>query len=156
MQKAEQFLRTARLTNTFAGGAFDFISVCPPYLLVDYNELFDLLEASPLVRPRPKPDDYYHAVQCHVSHDQFGEESERVTAYVHHKRHQFSTPAQGMVDHMISSRKGGVSDCPYTLTFYKHRTQIKSDINPACINLQSKSWDPHIGIIICISTYSEQ
>lgn len=63
VQKAEQFLRTARLTNTFAGGAFDFISVCPPYLLVDYNELFDLLEASPLVRPYPKPDDHSHAVQ---------------------------------------------------------------------------------------------
>lgn len=29
---------------TFAGGAFDFISVCPPYLLVSYPQLFQLLE----------------------------------------------------------------------------------------------------------------
>ena len=50
VQKAEQFLKTARLGGGIAGGAFDFISVCPPYLLVDYNELYDLLEVSPLVR----------------------------------------------------------------------------------------------------------
>jgi 16S rRNA G966 N2-methylase RsmD len=47
--KAEEFLRRAAALPRFAGGAFDFISVCPPYLLVSYPELFDLLEASPLV-----------------------------------------------------------------------------------------------------------
>ena len=34
------------------GGAFDFISVCPPYLLVSYPELFDLLTNSPLLHAR--------------------------------------------------------------------------------------------------------
>ncbi|MEW5312951.1 MAG: hypothetical protein WDW38_004548 [Sanguina aurantia] len=47
--KAEDFLRRAIELPRFAGGAFDFISVCPPYLLVSYPELFDLLERSPLV-----------------------------------------------------------------------------------------------------------
>uniref|UniRef100_A0A383VWY2 Uncharacterized protein n=1 Tax=Tetradesmus obliquus TaxID=3088 RepID=A0A383VWY2_TETOB len=47
--KAEEFLRRAASLPRFAGGAFDFISVCPPYLLVSYPELFDLLEASPLL-----------------------------------------------------------------------------------------------------------
>ncbi|KAL4425903.1 hypothetical protein ABPG75_009919 [Micractinium tetrahymenae] len=47
--KAEDFLRRAQSLSRFAGGAFDFLSVCPPYELVDYNELYDLLEASPLV-----------------------------------------------------------------------------------------------------------
>lgn len=47
--KAEDFLRKAAQLPRFAGGPFDFISVCPPYLLVSYPELFDLLEASPLV-----------------------------------------------------------------------------------------------------------
>ena len=28
----------------YGGGPFDFISVCPPYLLVSYPELFQLLE----------------------------------------------------------------------------------------------------------------
>lgn len=64
MQKAEQFLKTARLGVGFAGGAFDFISVCPPYLLVDYNELYDLLEASPLVRLRPDVGQCPGAVHC--------------------------------------------------------------------------------------------
>ena len=49
-QRAEDFLKAALRVERFAGGAFDFISVCPPYLLVDYNELYDLLENSPLVR----------------------------------------------------------------------------------------------------------
>eukprot|EP00983_Pelagomonas_calceolata_P004046 131473-Pelagomonas_calceolata.AAC.2 len=39
----------ARSVPRFAGGAFDFISVCPPYLLVSYPELFKLLEGSPLL-----------------------------------------------------------------------------------------------------------
>ncbi len=30
-------------------GAFDFVSVCPPYLLVSYEELYDLLDVSPLI-----------------------------------------------------------------------------------------------------------
>ena len=49
-QRAEDFLRTAARLERFAGGGFDFISVCPPYELVDYIELYDLLDASPLVR----------------------------------------------------------------------------------------------------------
>lgn len=49
--KAEDFLRRSAAVPRFAGGAFDFISVCPPYLLVSYPELFELLDASPLVHP---------------------------------------------------------------------------------------------------------
>jgi 16S rRNA (guanine(966)-N(2))-methyltransferase RsmD len=49
--KAEEFLRRARELPRFAGGAFDFISMCPPYLLVSYPELFQLLEGSPLIHP---------------------------------------------------------------------------------------------------------
>ena len=30
-------------------GTFDFVSVCPPYELVSYPELYQLLEASPLL-----------------------------------------------------------------------------------------------------------
>jgi hypothetical protein len=41
----------AAKTPGFAGGPFDFISVCPPYLLVSYPELFELLEASSLAKP---------------------------------------------------------------------------------------------------------
>lgn len=47
--KAEDFLRRAQQLSRFGGGPFDFMSVCPPYELVDYNELFDLLEGSPLL-----------------------------------------------------------------------------------------------------------
>lgn len=47
--KAEDFLRRAAAAPRFAGGPFDFISVCPPYLLVSYPELYDLLEASALI-----------------------------------------------------------------------------------------------------------
>lgn len=47
--RAEDFLRRAAALPRFAGGAFDFISVCPPYLLVSYPELFELLDASPLL-----------------------------------------------------------------------------------------------------------
>jgi hypothetical protein len=47
--KAEDFLRRAADLPRFAGGAFDYISVCPPYLLVSYPELFSLLDASPLL-----------------------------------------------------------------------------------------------------------
>ena len=44
-------MRRSAATPRFAGGAFDFISVCPPYLLVSYPELFELLDVSPLVHP---------------------------------------------------------------------------------------------------------
>jgi len=44
LQKAESFMERAAGAPTFAGGAFDFISVCPPYLLVSYPQLFRLLE----------------------------------------------------------------------------------------------------------------
>mmetsp|Transcript_9275 Transcript_9275/g.23445 ORF Transcript_9275/g.23445 Transcript_9275/m.23445 type:complete len:429 (+) Transcript_9275:100-1386(+) len=47
--RAEDFLSKAAATPRFAGGAFDFVSVCPPYLLVSYPELFALLDASPLL-----------------------------------------------------------------------------------------------------------
>jgi len=49
--KAETFLQRAVKTPGFAGGAFDFISVCPPYLLVSYPELFGLLEQGGLAKP---------------------------------------------------------------------------------------------------------
>lgn len=42
----------AQSVPRFAGGAFDFISMCPPYLLVSYPELFKLLEGSPLLHDR--------------------------------------------------------------------------------------------------------
>jgi hypothetical protein len=47
--KAEEFLNKAVSVPRFAGGAFDFISMCPPYLLVSYPELFDLLNRSQLL-----------------------------------------------------------------------------------------------------------
>lgn len=51
LQRAEDFLKKALSSKggRFAGGAFDFISVCPPYMLVDYEELYALLEGSPLI-----------------------------------------------------------------------------------------------------------
>lgn len=42
----------AKSIPRFAGGAFDFISVCPPYLMVSYPELFGLLDGSPLLHDR--------------------------------------------------------------------------------------------------------
>ncbi|KAG2498476.1 hypothetical protein HYH03_003729 [Edaphochlamys debaryana] len=50
--KAEDFLRRSIELPRFAGGAFDFISVCPPYLVVSYPELMDLLQRSPLLHER--------------------------------------------------------------------------------------------------------
>ncbi|GLC76407.1 hypothetical protein PLESTF_001777400 [Pleodorina starrii] len=50
--KAEDFLRRSIDLPRFAGGPFDFISVCPPYLVVSYPELMDLLERSPLLHER--------------------------------------------------------------------------------------------------------
>ena len=39
------------LRTPYAGGAFDFLSVCPPYKLVDYPSLLDSLATSPLIMP---------------------------------------------------------------------------------------------------------
>lgn len=50
--KVEAFLRKAADIPRFAGGPFDFISLCPPYLLVSYPELFSLLHTSPLIHDR--------------------------------------------------------------------------------------------------------
>ncbi|DBB03803.1 hypothetical protein WJX82_011159 [Trebouxia sp. C0006] len=48
--RAEEYLKQARNGNGFVSGkAFDFISVCPPYEKVSYEELYDLLEGSPLI-----------------------------------------------------------------------------------------------------------
>ena len=47
--RAEDFLKRSATVPRFAGGAFDFISVCPPYEAVSYPELYELLENSPLV-----------------------------------------------------------------------------------------------------------
>lgn len=48
--RAEEYLKQARNGNSFVPGkAFDFISVCPPYEKVSYEELYDLLEGSPLI-----------------------------------------------------------------------------------------------------------
>ena len=50
VQRAEEYLKQARNGNGFVSGkAFDFISVCPPYEKVSYEELYDLLEGSPLI-----------------------------------------------------------------------------------------------------------
>ncbi len=43
--KAEEYLRR----NAGRAGTFDFISVCPPYELVSYEELYELLEASGMI-----------------------------------------------------------------------------------------------------------
>lgn len=50
--KAESFLERGRKAGSFAGGAFDFVSVTPPYMLVSYPEIFDLLENSPLIHDK--------------------------------------------------------------------------------------------------------
>ena len=50
--KCEDFLLRAKSAPGFAGGAFDFISVTPPYLLVSYPQLFDLLEGSQILHDR--------------------------------------------------------------------------------------------------------
>lgn len=47
--RAEDFLKRAAQLPRFAGGAFDFVSVCPPYEAVSYTELYDLLDVSPLL-----------------------------------------------------------------------------------------------------------
>lgn len=50
--KAEDFLQRGLQAGSFAGGAFDFVSVTPPYMLVSYPEIYDLLENSPLLHER--------------------------------------------------------------------------------------------------------
>lgn len=47
--RVEDFLQRAIDTPRFAGGSFDFISVCPPYELVSYPEIFNLLEDGPFI-----------------------------------------------------------------------------------------------------------
>jgi 16S rRNA G966 N2-methylase RsmD len=47
--KVETFLKRAAAAPTFAGGAFDIVSVCPPYMTVSYPEVYALLAASPLI-----------------------------------------------------------------------------------------------------------
>jgi 16S rRNA G966 N2-methylase RsmD len=47
--KAEDFLSRAQKAKNFVGGAFDFISITPPYMLVSYPQIFDLLEGSPVI-----------------------------------------------------------------------------------------------------------
>lgn len=42
-------LQRAEKAPRFAGGAFDFISCCPPYIKVSYPELLELLARSPLI-----------------------------------------------------------------------------------------------------------
>ena len=50
LQRAEDYLKQAHHVAQFTKGrAFDFISVCPPYEKVSYEELYDLLEGSPLI-----------------------------------------------------------------------------------------------------------
>lgn len=50
VQKAEVYLQQARNGLQFAGGkVFDYISVCPPYEKASYEQLYDLLDGSPLV-----------------------------------------------------------------------------------------------------------
>lgn len=48
----EHFLRRSLEVPLFAGGAFDYISVTPPYMMVSYSDLYDLLNQSALVHDR--------------------------------------------------------------------------------------------------------
>lgn len=48
----EDFLRRSLDFPSFAGGPFDYISVTPPYMMVSYTELYDLLDQSALVHDR--------------------------------------------------------------------------------------------------------
>ena len=50
LQRAEEYLKQARAVQQYTETkSFDFISVCPPYEKVSYEELYDLLEGSPLI-----------------------------------------------------------------------------------------------------------
>lgn len=50
-QRVEDFLLKAASMPRFAGGPFDFVSCCPPYLLVSYPDLLAALAASSLLHP---------------------------------------------------------------------------------------------------------
>lgn len=50
--RVEDFLQRARNAPSFAGGAFDFVSVTPPYMDVSYPQIYDLLDHSPLLHDR--------------------------------------------------------------------------------------------------------
>jgi 16S rRNA G966 N2-methylase RsmD len=47
--RVEEFLKRSTKMPTLAGGPFQFVSVTPPYMAVSYPEIYDLLEATPLV-----------------------------------------------------------------------------------------------------------
>ena len=47
--KVETFLERHELSAKAAGGAFDFVSFCPPYYKVSYPDLLAKLDASPLL-----------------------------------------------------------------------------------------------------------
>ncbi len=49
--RAEEFLEKTVQFPKYAGGAFDFISLCPPYLLVSYPQLFQLFDQGQLLHP---------------------------------------------------------------------------------------------------------
>jgi 16S rRNA (guanine(966)-N(2))-methyltransferase RsmD len=49
--RVEDFLKRSTSAPSLAGGPFDFVSVTPPYMAVSYEEIYDLLESSPLVSP---------------------------------------------------------------------------------------------------------
>lgn len=70
--RAEEFLQKALKLSRFAGGAFDFISVCPPYLLVSYEELYDLLEGSPLLHEESIVIVEYPKRSAHLIRDTLG------------------------------------------------------------------------------------
>ena len=47
--KVEDFLERAARLGSFLGGAFNYVSVCPPYMTVSYPEIYRLLGKSPLI-----------------------------------------------------------------------------------------------------------
>jgi 16S rRNA G966 N2-methylase RsmD len=49
--RAEEFLEKTVQFPKYAGGAFDFVSLCPPYQLVSYPQLFRLFDQGQLLHP---------------------------------------------------------------------------------------------------------
>eukprot|EP00884_Botryococcus_braunii_P015937 jgi/Botrbrau1/3026/Bobra.0070s0022.1 len=49
--RVEEYLRQAATRPAYSPPPFNFISVCPPYMLVSYQELYSLLKDSPLLAP---------------------------------------------------------------------------------------------------------
>eukprot|EP01023_Acetabularia_acetabulum_P016652 TRINITY_DN18231_c0_g1_i1.p2 TRINITY_DN18231_c0_g1~~TRINITY_DN18231_c0_g1_i1.p2 ORF type:complete len:173 (-),score=27.16 TRINITY_DN18231_c0_g1_i1:241-759(-) len=47
--RVEEFLKQSIQAGGYGGGKFDFVSVCPPYLLVSYPELFDLFSSASIL-----------------------------------------------------------------------------------------------------------